>query len=387
MNLLKSVVVAFVVAQGLVFNVLLQAMHNDLAQSTMVTLQLMQERLETLDKKDSNPVAISKGSSVHDENARRVRRDIYGELLGVVKGTIGQSERFLKGGGYECGLSDEQDIVMQQLRRAIHEADCAGIAVIVEKDPEVLSRTVDGETPPIIEAVLSGHVNVVGALLDAKADIEAKRVGDQVTPLLAACSKGSLPMVRFLLEHDASVRARDYKGRECLHKASRMRDSTMVTLLLEKRADVNCANGYGETPLMVAAGMGDEILVRNLVVWKAEVNAVSHEDKMTALHAATTGGNSDLVQFLLESKADILHKTKGNGTVLMRAAIADDAVMALRLIEAKADPCAMDDSGKSAAAYAYSKDVRELLKEASEAWRAEHADESLASVEEKESDE
>ncbi|OTA92358.1 hypothetical protein M434DRAFT_74704, partial [Hypoxylon sp. CO27-5] len=83
-------------------------------------------------------------------------------------------------------------------------------------------------------------------------------------------------------------------------------DLPLCELYIDKGADVNARNSrnfYG-TPLMIAAWTGVASAIDVLISKGADVNATD-EMGYTALHAAITGLNRDVVTKLLESGAQV----------------------------------------------------------------------------------
>ncbi len=131
---------------------------------------------------------------------------------------------------------------------------------------------------PIHLASIYGWLPVLGALLDAGADVDsrselvadavwrlsapshAQNVGGQ-TPLMVAVTEGRTEAARWLIARGADVHARDDSGGSALHAAARPwwgEEPTLAKLLREAGADPAARDAAGRTPREIALGAGFE---------------------------------------------------------------------------------------------------------------------------------
>ena len=95
------------------------------------------------------------------------------------------------------------------------------------------------------------------------------------SPLLVlAIDKGETNLVAALLSRDASVDARDARGRSALRAAVEKGDRNLVSSLLAHDADPNTRDAKSATPLHVAAARGDVELVDYLIDHGARMDLV-----------------------------------------------------------------------------------------------------------------
>lgn len=195
-----------------------------------------------------------------------------------------------------------------------------------------------------------------------------------ITALMCAARENNLNLLSQLLARHANVSLTDPDGRQALHLACILNDSTdrkgidllikagadlehtdnkgdtplltavrcarggstggdnldRVSALLEAGANINHSNAKGETSLMVAARRGDVELINLLLAQGAEVNYVAESSRIqhqhhtvrpgaTALMLATESGNLMAVQSLLKAGANITALDDENHSLLYYA--------------------------------------------------------------------
>ena len=123
-------------------------------------------------------------------------------------------------------------------------------------------------TPPLMNAIVSGDVAMVKALLDAGAPTD--RMGEEgdtalLTAVAAAAgdSDDAVRVVRALLEHGANPNKRGRDGRTALFAAAQQGSESVVTLLASKGARVDDAVD-GMTPIEAADARGHDGVVKLL---------------------------------------------------------------------------------------------------------------------------
>lgn len=146
---------------------------------------------------------------------------------------------------------------------------------------------------PLLRAVAGGHPGVVGVLLAAGAEVEARN-WDAGSPLVVAARVGVPEITRQLLEAGAAAdRGFDELP---LHVAAARGDLATVDLLLEGGANVDRAEEDGLTALMAAAWTGHLPVVERLLRAGADPNRVG--DGTTALGNAARQGHEAIVALL-----------------------------------------------------------------------------------------
>jgi len=104
----------------------------------------------------------------------------------------------------------------------------------------------------MIKAAKKGDVAAVKQLLKTDKDLTNARDMDDSTPLHCAAWKGHLEVVKALLDAGADINAKsqnDHYGDTPLHAASHGNQKDVVKVLIERGANLHSKNKIGRTPL------------------------------------------------------------------------------------------------------------------------------------------
>jgi ankyrin repeat protein len=229
--------------------------------------------------------------------------------------------------------------------RAMFATFLAFLSAYVVAVSGVLTAQVPGAPPQpdaerFYEAIRSGDVAKVRAILDSGIDINLVERRGGATPLIHAAAVGSLETMRLLLDRGANVNAKTHAGMTALMCA--VSDLDKVRLLVESKADVNTATAIGRTALQLAAMSGQSgPIVRYLLDHRANARAVDAAN-MTTVLAATIGNDIESIRLLVDAGVDVNEAIKGTevggvfagATPLTLAAMAGN-VEAVRLLLAR----------------------------------------------------
>ncbi|CAL8079146.1 unnamed protein product [Calicophoron daubneyi] len=192
-------------------------------------------------------------------------------------------------------------------------------------------RDIDGRhSTPLHFAAGYNRLAVVELLLHFNADVHAKDKGGLV-PLHNACSYGHAKVAEMLIQHGANVNVTDLWRFTPLHEAAAKGKFEVCRLLLRNGADPNRKNRDGHTPLDLVRDTGSDVydLLRgDIAVLEAakrgnlsklqklltpeNINCRDTQGRNSApLHLAAGYNNVDVVEYLLESGADVNAKDKG----------------------------------------------------------------------------
>jgi ankyrin repeat protein len=170
------------------------------------------------------------------------------------------------------------------------------------------------------------------ALLESGADVNAGDPRGGSTPLMHAALVGSVESMTLLLGHGANVNAVNTSGATALMMS--VTDIDKVRLLVGRGADVNIATRRGRTALLLAAmSDGSAPIVRLLMAHGAKAQAVDAL-KVTAVHAATRGGDYETVRIMVDADLRVDDADFAGFTPLMGAAFGGN-VPAVELLLSK----------------------------------------------------
>jgi len=130
-----------------------------------------------------------------------------------------------------------------------------------------------------------------------------------------AVARNATSTVSGYLERGLDPDTTDTKGNTLLMLAARLGHEDMVKLLIRWKARPDRRNAFGDTALGVACLEGHSGVAKLLVSAGASVNVTG----WTALHYAAFGGNTDLVNYLLDNGANKDAVAPNGYTALMLA--------------------------------------------------------------------
>ena len=177
-----------------------------------------------------------------------------------------------------------------------------------------------GETP-LMKAAIHQSIGVLRFLIRSNAELEAvNNKGQTALHIAVAYDRGSTECIQALLDARANKEARTgIHGDTPLAFACRLDKEEAAILLIDYKTNVEGASG-NETPLMLAAANGNFKVVKSLIVSRANIDARDTRGR-TALHHAARGGFDDCVDVLISQMADKNAVTYSGLTPLCMAAM------------------------------------------------------------------
>ena len=163
--------------------------------------------------------------------------------------------------------------------------------------------------PPVVDAVKSGNVEAVRALVQKRADVNIAEA-DGMTALHWAARNNDIESARLLVRAGANAKATTRYGFTPLALAAQNGSAPMLELLLKAGADAKTAMPEGETTLMTAARTGSAAAVKVLAANGANVNARENWMGESAIAWAAAENHIDAVKALIELGADVNAKSK-----------------------------------------------------------------------------
>ena len=156
----------------------------------------------------------------------------------------------------------------------------------------------------LFDAVKQGDVASVRALIEARADVDARQ-GDGASALHIAVSRSDEAIVQLLIQAGADVSAVNDLGITPLFVASSRATVAIVDDLLNAGANPNAPDSFGVTPLMMASRLGDRASVAALLGHGANPDSREGTREQTALMWAVVHDHAEVARALIAAGADV----------------------------------------------------------------------------------
>ncbi|XP_061614963.1 ankyrin repeat and SAM domain-containing protein 6-like [Phyllopteryx taeniolatus] len=220
------------------------------------------------------------------------------------------------GAGEACaggGVRDFMDVTA--LMVASQHGHEATVRLLLEWGADVSFAQKTTGWGPLMVAALSGKVAVAQQLVERGAD------PDRVNVLSKTAFELAMQLqqreIKAYLDSITTVRPQtdDERRRPDVFSALKLGNSQLVKEILEEDpTQVNSSNQEGATPLMMAAVSGQLEVVQRMVEKKADIDKQDGVHGWTALMQATYHGNKDVVKYLLCQGADVNLRAKNGYT-------------------------------------------------------------------------
>jgi ankyrin repeat protein len=200
---------------------------------------------------------------------------------------------------------DEQEVSAEMggtaLNMALANGELETAKLLLPRTNNV--NTVCMKMTPLHYAIMHGRADIVKALLEKGADVNAVGGDFDSTPLLLAIMSGlndkcpDPEIVKLLLEYGADANIKNKLGFRPLQISCVHQRLEVMKLLLEYGANVNMKNQYGASLLHGTAYFGYSDIVELLLDYGIDVNAKDQKGQ-TALDKAIYKGHTDIVALL-----------------------------------------------------------------------------------------
>uniref|UniRef100_A0A7N6ASE0 CARD domain-containing protein n=1 Tax=Anabas testudineus TaxID=64144 RepID=A0A7N6ASE0_ANATE len=237
------------------------------------------------------------------------------------------------------------EVLGSALFSAVRQNQRGVVTSLIDHGANVNMCDEQGYTPLLLSAEL-GHTEVSSVLVANQAKLDAT-LSDLSSALHLAVHSGSVPIVETLLEKGLYPNINGPKAQTPLHLAAQGNRSDLVGLLLKAGGQVNAVAQDGRTPLHLASHRGHADTVMQLLQVKAD-HGVKDKLGRTALHlAASSEGESCVVDLLLSAKADPNSTDNDKRTALHLAAMEGKLDAVMSLLSHKAKGGAKDSDGST----------------------------------------
>jgi serine/threonine-protein phosphatase 6 regulatory ankyrin repeat subunit B len=218
---------------------------------------------------------------------------------------------------------------------AIEDGDLDAVKTLIEEEQAPVDTPIDyGEhsITPLMKASWDGDLPIVQYLIEKGAKIDSRATDTKETALMNAVTRGHLEIIQALLAAKADVSLRNSFDFNPFTSAVAAGNQEIAALLLDAGAKVD-EGASGLTPLAFAVSGGNTEMIRFLAARGADVNHGAKRGEATALISAILAAQIESVKTLLELKADVNAKMK-DGTTALKLARKGDQEEIIALLEA-----------------------------------------------------
>ncbi|CAB3983026.1 serine threonine- phosphatase 6 regulatory ankyrin repeat subunit A-like [Paramuricea clavata] len=192
----------------------------------------------------------------------------------------------------------------------------------------VNQKTRDGLTPLLISSK-EGNLDVIKSLMSRQARLDAFDQKGK-TPLHLSCEHGHKDVVQFLLNSKAYINAKTKLGLTALHLAAQKGFKDIVEMLVTSfSASIDALSLEGKTPLHLAAEGGKLEVCKILLHLKADTSATDNKGR-TPLHYAAQKDHSDVIEFFLENRPQLVNQANAEGETCAHIAAAKGSVAVIK---------------------------------------------------------
>ena len=240
---------------------------------------------------------------------------------------------------------------------AANRADLSRTTVLLDANPDLVNAVTSKDVTPLMLAVMGGHADIAGLLLDRGANINARDF-EGSTALLWAVADRNEDIARLLLSRGADWTLSDASDKSPYDQA-RNADCEGIASAIEASMAAGPPNSRTAVPrrgaldIAVAAAKGKAGELRQIVVdypdsprWHEPVTGATALRNVVVYHVL---GVED-ARFLLEKGADVNARDNGGWTVLIHAVNGRESSPFTDIfIAAGADPSLKNEDGETAA--------------------------------------
>ncbi|KAB5560309.1 ankyrin repeat-containing domain protein [Coniochaeta sp. 2T2.1] len=225
--------------------------------------------------------------------------------------------------------------VVSGLRYAANTGHAEMVLALLENGADIDAEDDIGGSTALTVAASLCQLDIMQVLLQNGVDINKPDRSGWTALHHVACSVGGLDLVKLLVENGADIEARVHRWTPLLLAGKYWLPST-ASYLVGLGADVNAEDYHGRRILHWAAWNGGRNLTQLVLDQGANVNAGDRWGR-TSLTWAVEGRKRDVTKLLLEHGADATLTARDGTTALHRAALVGDRMLADYLLAEGAD--------------------------------------------------
>ena len=199
---------------------------------------------------------------------------------------------------------------LSDLHKCASKCDAEAVVELVLENDHLVDTPAIGNRTPLLWASNSSSSDVIRALMDLGANVNALR-DDCSTPLLQAVSWNNYMVVKVLLENDANVNCVTKSGDTALHASLRLRFFNVARLLLRCGINVNMEDEEGFSALHMSVIKRDERFTKLLLDHKADPNTRTRQtliDRFFVVRGKDKGKAAWHYVLVDKSKLSLFHK-------------------------------------------------------------------------------
>ena len=237
-----------------------------------------------------------------------------------------------------CSMLASRELDLgSQFAVAIEKGDLEKVKALIASGakPDTLIEYGEHKITPLMKASWDGELEIAKFLLDSGADVNAVDEGN-ASALFSALNRDHVEVVQLLIDRGAKLNIRNSYQFTPMTQAGAAGNEAIIRILVKAGGNLK-EETHGITPLMFAVASKKVDIVRLLVELGAPVDQVSSMSGQTALISAIYTGNPEMVQALIQLKANVNFKAKDGDTPLKAAQKGDqfDLIEILKAAGAK----------------------------------------------------
>ena len=247
-------------------------------------------------------------------------------------------------------LQDDKGLTPLMVVCHSHTPNIDLVKLLVQSGADINVEEGKTKVTALLQAIMSGHTQIVQYLLDKGADINALSK-DGNSSLMTACYYQHEDIIHLLLNYKADANIQNTKTTStALHLACSKQLATAVELLLAHGADPNVLNNLECTPLIYACSNYDQPMEPTIPVMLLSAGAnpdIQSRDGATALMRAAHFDYQEGVKILLNAGVDVNTQSSSGMTALHYAACKGHSAVTQLLLTSNASTSITESTGST----------------------------------------